>query len=46
MMLRLGAERLLTLYTSGQYKDGGGGLFVSRVGKQQWRTVASWYGGC
>jgi hypothetical protein len=46
MMLRLGAERLLTLYTSGHYKDGGGGLFISRVGKQQWRTVASWYAGC
>jgi hypothetical protein len=46
MMLRLGDDRLLTLNTSGDYKDGGGGLFVSRVAKGQWREVASWYAGC
>ena len=46
MMLRLGADHLLTLYTSGTYGLGQGGLFVVRIAKGQWRTVASWYTGC
>ena len=46
MMIRLGPAHLLTLYTSGDYKDGGGGLFVSRTGAGRWSVVASWYAGC
>lgn len=45
-MLRLGRARVLTLFTDGHYRDGGGGLFIARVGHGKWRTVASWYTGC
>lgn len=45
-MLRLGEARTLTLFTDGHYRDGGGGLFIARVGRGKWRTVASWYTGC
>ncbi|HEV8497883.1 MAG TPA: hypothetical protein VGQ56_13510 [Gemmatimonadaceae bacterium] len=45
-MLRLGRTRLLTLFTDGHYRDGGGGLFIARTGRGKWRTVASWYTGC
>jgi hypothetical protein len=45
-MLRLGRARVLTLFTDGRYRDGGGGLFIARVGHGAWRTVASWYTGC
>jgi hypothetical protein len=45
-MLRLGEARTLTLFTDGHYRDGGGGLFIARLGRGKWRTVASWYTGC
>ena len=46
LVLRLGRERLLTVYTAGDYKEGMGGRFVSRIGKGRWREVASWVSGC
>jgi hypothetical protein len=46
LLLRLGAERLLTLYMSSDYYDGGGGLFIARSGPAKWKEVASWDGGC
>ncbi len=46
MALRLGRERLLTIYTSDRYVEGLGGSFISRVGAGSWRPVASWSGGC
>jgi hypothetical protein len=45
-MVRLGEARTLTLFTDGHYRDGAGGLFIARVGRGKWRTVASWYSGC
>jgi len=45
-MIRLGEARTLTLLTEGRYRDGAGGLFVARIGRAEWKTVASWYSGC
>ena len=45
-MLLLGDDRLLTLYANVHYKDGVGGVFLSRFRNGQWRTVASWTSGC
>jgi hypothetical protein len=45
-MLQLGPARVLTLLTDGHYREGAGGLFIARVGRGQWRQVASWYTGC
>ena len=45
-MIRLGEGRTLTLFTDGHYRDGAGGLFVARIGRAKWKTVASWYSGC
>jgi hypothetical protein len=45
-MIRLGEARTLTLLTEGHYRDGAGGLFVARIGRARWKTVASWYSGC
>jgi hypothetical protein len=44
--LRLGVDRLLTVYMSGSYKDGNGGVFISRRADGSWREVAQWVGGC
>lgn len=45
-LLRLGPRRLLTLYLSADYEDGGGGVFVARLTPGRWTEVAEWYGGC
>ncbi|HEY0528026.1 MAG TPA: hypothetical protein VGD02_04300 [Gemmatimonadaceae bacterium] len=44
--LRLGADRLLSIYLSGSYEDGNGGVFISRRADGSWREVAQWVGGC
>lgn len=46
LMLLLGDDRLLTLCANVHYKDGVGGVFLSRFRNGQWRTVASWTSGC
>jgi hypothetical protein len=46
VVLRLGVDRLLTVYMSGSYEDGNGGVFISRRADGSWREVAQWVGGC
>lgn len=42
LMLRMGQERLLTLYLTADT----GGLFIARVSPGTWSPLAEWYGGC
>ena len=41
-----GQPRRPVLLLDGDYRDGGGGIFVARVAPGVWREVASWYVGC
>ena len=45
-IMLMGAARVPTLLTRGQYRDGVGGLFVARVAPGRWTEAAYWYGGC
>lgn len=42
LMLRMGPDRLLTLYLVHDL----GGIFLARSGPHTWSPVAEWYGGC
>ena len=44
--LLAGQPRRPVLLLDGDYRDGGGGVFVARVAPGAWREVASWYVGC
>ncbi|HEX2779283.1 MAG TPA: hypothetical protein VHM30_07280 [Gemmatimonadaceae bacterium] len=46
LVLLLGRERLLTVYTYDEYVEGRGGTFVSRIAPGVWRPVVSWMAGC